>query len=218
MNWRGLLIGITLILLVGVGGFLYRSHIEVPTGPIACTADAKVCPDGTGLGREGPECRFPTCPPPNVELASARIAFAIPVGYAKDTGRFSSDPATVAAYVSPSNENPVDVIIVRRYIPKTEQSVAEFIRENAIMDPSGLPAPPTAFTSTTISRRNYSVVQIGRFEATVSVAYYLDRQSELLRFDAVSLSVPDWTDPKLDVTKLKAQQDLRTLLDTLQGL
>jgi hypothetical protein len=218
MNWKGLLVGIVLVTLVGIGGFLYRAGVEKPSGPIACTADAKVCPDGTGLSREGPECRFPSCPLPNVEFPEARIAFAIPPGYVEDTGRFGSDPATIAAYVSPDNESPAEVIIVQRYIPKAEQSIAEFIRENAILDPSGLPAPPTAFTSTTISRRTYSVVQIGRFEAVVSAAYYLDRQNELLRFDAISLSVLDWTDPKLDVTKLKAQQDLRALLETLQGI
>lgn len=30
--------------------------------PIACPADAKICPDGTALGREGPNCEFPACP------------------------------------------------------------------------------------------------------------------------------------------------------------
>lgn len=29
---------------------------------IACPEDAKVCPDGTVLVREGPECEFPPCP------------------------------------------------------------------------------------------------------------------------------------------------------------
>lgn len=29
---------------------------------IACTADAKVCPDGSYVGREGPNCEFAPCP------------------------------------------------------------------------------------------------------------------------------------------------------------
>lgn len=27
-----------------------------------CTADAKICPDGSGVGRTGPKCEFAPCP------------------------------------------------------------------------------------------------------------------------------------------------------------
>lgn len=30
--------------------------------PVACTADAKICPDGTGVGRSAPSCEFDPCP------------------------------------------------------------------------------------------------------------------------------------------------------------
>lgn len=29
---------------------------------IACTAEAKICPDGSAVGRSGPNCKFATCP------------------------------------------------------------------------------------------------------------------------------------------------------------
>jgi outer membrane protein OmpA-like peptidoglycan-associated protein len=32
------------------------------TGPVACTKDAKICPDGSTVGREGPQCEFAPCP------------------------------------------------------------------------------------------------------------------------------------------------------------
>ncbi|HWB80210.1 MAG TPA: hypothetical protein VG755_34830 [Nannocystaceae bacterium] len=32
-----------------------------PPGPI-CTRDAKLCPDGSAVGRTGPDCTFPPCP------------------------------------------------------------------------------------------------------------------------------------------------------------
>ena len=32
------------------------------TGPVACTADAKICPDGIAVGRTGPNCEFAACP------------------------------------------------------------------------------------------------------------------------------------------------------------
>jgi hypothetical protein len=31
-------------------------------GNIACTMDAKICPDGSGVGRTGPNCEFAECP------------------------------------------------------------------------------------------------------------------------------------------------------------
>ncbi|MFA6214155.1 MAG: Kazal-type serine protease inhibitor family protein [Candidatus Micrarchaeia archaeon] len=33
-------------------------------GPKACTAEAKLCPDGTAVGRTGPNCEFSPCPAP----------------------------------------------------------------------------------------------------------------------------------------------------------
>ncbi|MDD1679791.1 MAG: hypothetical protein LUO93_11495 [Methanomicrobiales archaeon] len=30
--------------------------------PIACTADAKICPDGSAVGRVPPDCEFAPCP------------------------------------------------------------------------------------------------------------------------------------------------------------
>ncbi len=32
------------------------------TSPIACTMDAKICPDGSAVGRSGPNCEFAPCP------------------------------------------------------------------------------------------------------------------------------------------------------------
>jgi len=36
--------------------------------PIACTMEAKICPDGSSVGRTGPNCEFPTCPQPTGKL------------------------------------------------------------------------------------------------------------------------------------------------------
>ncbi|MEK6840071.1 MAG: hypothetical protein AABX72_03950 [Nanoarchaeota archaeon] len=30
--------------------------------PVACTMDAKECPDGSAVGRIGPDCQFAPCP------------------------------------------------------------------------------------------------------------------------------------------------------------
>jgi uncharacterized protein (UPF0179 family) len=36
---------------------------EEPTDPVACTMDAKECPDGSFVGRIPPSCEFADCPP-----------------------------------------------------------------------------------------------------------------------------------------------------------
>lgn len=33
-----------------------------PDGPVACTMEAKLCPDGSAVGRTGPNCEFAPCP------------------------------------------------------------------------------------------------------------------------------------------------------------
>ncbi len=34
----------------------------MPQSPVACTAEAKLCPDGSYVGRTGPTCAFSPCP------------------------------------------------------------------------------------------------------------------------------------------------------------
>jgi hypothetical protein len=38
------------------------SVAEESSDNIACTADAKLCPDGSAVGRTGPNCEFAPCP------------------------------------------------------------------------------------------------------------------------------------------------------------
>lgn len=40
------------------------SSPDTPTEsePVACTMDAKICPDGSAVGRVGPNCEFAACP------------------------------------------------------------------------------------------------------------------------------------------------------------
>lgn len=63
-----------LIVLVVIAAFCFLAsavyHLvapkayEVPTSgdQVACTMDAKMCPDGSYVGRTGPKCEFAACP------------------------------------------------------------------------------------------------------------------------------------------------------------
>lgn len=50
-----------LLVLLGLIYFLV-SREDIGNEQIACTAEALVCPDGSGVGRSGPDCEFAACP------------------------------------------------------------------------------------------------------------------------------------------------------------
>jgi hypothetical protein len=55
---------IILVLIAGasaLGYFAYNKSGETQ-GPVACTLEAKLCPDGSSVGRVGPNCEFAACP------------------------------------------------------------------------------------------------------------------------------------------------------------
>jgi len=65
VNYKGFApILIVLIIAAAIGGYLVYSgkiNLNQPK-QIACTADAKICPDGSVVGRMGPNCEFAACP------------------------------------------------------------------------------------------------------------------------------------------------------------
>ena len=64
MSIKSLLFGLLIILIVGIGGFVYRNAVEHSSRPMVCPLDAKICPDGSAVGRSGPSCEFASCPSP----------------------------------------------------------------------------------------------------------------------------------------------------------
>lgn len=60
---------------------------QPPAGGVVCTMDAKLCPDGSSVGRTGPNCEFAACPagqdaPPPGQQACTREAKVCPDGTA----------------------------------------------------------------------------------------------------------------------------------------
>jgi putative hemolysin len=41
----------------------------------ACTMEAKLCPDGSSVGRQGPDCEFAACPSPNASMPNPASVF-----------------------------------------------------------------------------------------------------------------------------------------------
>ncbi|HCR52026.1 TPA: hypothetical protein DIV48_00060 [Candidatus Kaiserbacteria bacterium] len=61
MNKYAVLIGAIALALVAV--LWIRTNVaKAPGGGQACTMEAKLCPDGSYVGRTGPQCEFSACP------------------------------------------------------------------------------------------------------------------------------------------------------------
>lgn len=54
---KSLIIGSIILVIVIVFLFLFVKTILVP-----CSKEGKICPDGSGVGRAGPNCKFKECP------------------------------------------------------------------------------------------------------------------------------------------------------------
>lgn len=79
-NLKPLFFGLFLVIFIiiaSVGGYAYYQATNTPAQPdtsdttnpntespdmVACTMDAKICPDGSSVGRVGPNCEFEACP------------------------------------------------------------------------------------------------------------------------------------------------------------
>lgn len=59
---KSLIIGLIAFALIGY--FLFLGNSE--EGPVACTLEAKLCADGSSVGRTGPMCEFAECPVPAI--------------------------------------------------------------------------------------------------------------------------------------------------------
>jgi hypothetical protein len=56
------LLAISALLLLTGAGCVSQNTKNTPTSPVACTMEAKQCPDGSYVGRTGPKCEFSACP------------------------------------------------------------------------------------------------------------------------------------------------------------
>jgi hypothetical protein len=208
--------GIVLILVLGIGALLYRNVVERPgviAPEVACTAEAKLCPDGTAVGRQGIRCEFAACPYPNVEVADVGIAFVVPAGYVPDENAYGADTTLIAAFVKTPH-----TIVVRRYpIPEGEDAESVILSQVRYQPADEQAADFSRFRTVTLGAHTFRETTIERFEAMAYTSYFLVRPTDVLRFDLVEQEVSAWTDPALDISALPEHAAFRQLLSTLQA-
>jgi len=209
---KSLLWGITIVVLLGIGGFVYRNAVENPAQTVACPVNYFQCPDGTQVPHLAGSCDFPACPPPNVSLSDINIAFALPDGFTATT---TPDAASVAAYASEGTSTSA-TIVIRSFAINASSTALATIEQTAVSGTSGAPVPFTSLSSVVLGGTNFTVAPIEQFEGLVDTAYYLVRGSDVLRFDAIDTNVENWNSDNLDITQLPAEVAVRQLLTTLQ--
>lgn len=72
---------ITVIAFAGTAFWWFKTAVSPEEEPIYCTQDAKQCPDGSYVGRIGPNCEFAACPKPVKEKGElAKIYGRVSIG------------------------------------------------------------------------------------------------------------------------------------------
>ncbi len=80
---------LALFVLAGIAAFVLVSpSVSQPT---ECTTEAKICPDGSAVGRTGPNCEFASC----LDIATSTASPSV-VGEGKHCGGFIKDAPTCA--------------------------------------------------------------------------------------------------------------------------
>jgi hypothetical protein len=217
---KTLLYCVVLLAVVGVAGFLYRNVLEHQTSPgggVACTLEAKICPDGTSVGRVGPNCAFAACPADNVELPDIGVSFALPAGYVAGVNT-NHDGTVLGIYEKQgSTASSSATITVSRYPIPANQTAQEVVLANTTYAASGNPAQNISeFTPKLISNRTFLSNVIDRSVGQIQSSYFLTRSNDVLRFDITEMGVTNWTDPSLIVDNLPEHQALLRMLATLQ--
>lgn len=217
---KQLLLGVVLLILLGVGGFLYRNMMETaPPDEVACTMEAKLCPDGSAVGRQGPLCEFSPCPLPNAEDQGIGLAFVIPPGYVSNPDPIGMDETL--RVVLDNNDAPGGIphsIIIRRYAIPAGQTAEDVILANTFHETSGMQVESMdEFKPIIIGGRTYESITVERFEAIVHTHFYLQRDTDVLRFEVLERDVMEWMEPSLVVTELPEHQALIGLLGSVQS-
>jgi|GEM_PF-2610715 len=67
--------GIVVALVSGI--IFFTTQTPTAPEPVACTLEAKICPDGTTVGRVAPTCEFAACPASDLPFQAFTATFSI---------------------------------------------------------------------------------------------------------------------------------------------
>jgi len=155
---RNILIVLAFVVVAG-GIVLSWPRIESlafkPAQPVACTAEAKLCPDGSAVGRTGPDCEFASCPAES-EIIATSTDLTLGVG---QKGKVGDVEITFNTVVQDSR-CAVDV----QCIQAGSVTVSALLSYNSLMSTQDISssAAPVAFGDRSISIVNVAPVKMSK--------------------------------------------------------
>lgn len=216
---KSLAFGIVLILLLGIAGFFYRNVMESSgePEPVACTMEAKLCPDGSAVGRQGPSCAFAACPLPNAEDTDIGLAFAIPEGYVSNADAIGADPELRVVLDKAAPGGLPHSIVIRRFPIPTGKTAEDVMVGETLFETSDMGAESMdQLAKEDIGGKTFYSVTVERFEAQIHTLYYLPRGNDVLRFEVLERDVTEWMEPSLKLSELPEHAALLSMLETIQ--
>jgi hypothetical protein len=99
------------ILFFGADFFSVGAPPENPNQPVACTQDAKMCPDGSYVGRVAPSCDFAACPTTTPDVVVAPQAVLVQAKLNESSGGFNAH--IVPLSLVEDSRCPVDVTCIQ---------------------------------------------------------------------------------------------------------
>lgn len=179
MNTNGKLIAILIVVIV-VAGFFYKVGllgVKLPNqdsgNQVACTMEAKLCPDGSYVGRTGPKCEFSECPKstssgselpapkPVLTPKPATSAFSVLTLRQGESGKVLGTTVRVLEVLEDSR-CPTDVTCIQAGTVRLRTSVANSLGTSEIVFTLGKPVTAGAekITLTTVTPEQTSTTKI----------------------------------------------------------
>jgi len=185
-NKTALLAIFAVLLLGGVSYLIWLNYFNKPR-PIACTQEAKLCPDGSSVGRTGPNCEFAKCPFANDQVEKAITDYLLTQKY------FSWKTTTDSRnFCVIENLNPTEEGLFPLYV---WACCGEFVLQNGkLKELSGVSVPakidyPNELSFYDLSKFSYEVPRNGSFYSKeIKTIFPLNVQKVIFAFDIANLN------------------------------
>ncbi len=140
---------------------------EVPT-PIACTLEAKICPDGSSVSRNGSRnCEFNDCPAPEVTPNETKtVAYTFPSGVASSSLKITSLINT------PTFPKVGETDLIRIYVKNVgsdSEATTATLKINS-QTVATMDVPALERNAETVLKYNYTATATGDYTVEVNVA------------------------------------------------
>ncbi len=194
---------VVIVLGGGVVGAVFMfgrgERMAVPVYPrpsaTACTMEAKICPDGSAVGRTGPNCEFSPCPT-SVTTSTTQPSFSFP----------TPKPIVSKYMVQPDDMQPkVGVLPGSFTCTASEGTVQKTIntRKYCVTSVAGVAAGTTYTTYTYVTERAKNLISLTFTIGQGTCANYDEPQKSVCTREQKAFNVDSYADKLVQTIELK---------------